>query len=439
MPSTHKTHLHSLLTTKESKYIINPEEANTYLDYVCSMGTYTPDLQRRQTKIMCSIGPSSRSVEIITKLLENGMDIARIMMGRGSLEYHAETIDIIRSSVKYYSNQYGRPNCLAIAVDLKGAEIRTGSLDPEHTEVELKVGSIVKVTTDKFYSDKCSDQVIYIDYDNLTKVITERRRILLDQGVIAIEVTKIYGHNLDCTVLVGGKLQNHLEVNIPGVSIDLPHLTERDKSDLDFSVQQEVDIIFASFVRTREGVQQIRNFMGEKGKRIIVISKVENQQGLDNFTDILSVSDGILVARGDIGVEIAMEKVFLAQKYQVSTCNQVGKPVVIASQLMDSMTKNSRPSRSEAADVANAVEDGADVLALSTETAVGLYPVECLATVASICVEAESTIWRKQVLLDMMNLDKGPLEANDALAMCAVQASVKCETSAIIVVTGVKR
>jgi len=386
----------------------------------------------RKTGIICTIGPKTNNPESLAALRAAGMNIMRMNFSHGSHEYHAGVIANLRKSFEVRKEG---PLC-AIALDTKGPEIRTGNMSKSGPdEVELQAGQSIIVTTDEAYKNECSAERIFVDYKNLPSVMAVGSLIYIDDGLISIKVTGIPdGQTVQGEVLNTGNISSHKGVNLPGTIVDLPSVSEQDKRDLRFGVEQGVDMIFASFIRKPEDVQAIRDVLGPKGQRIFIISKIENQEGLANFNRILDVSDGIMVARGDLGIEIPVKKVFLAQKMMIARCNVVGKPVICATQMLESMTVNPRPTRAEASDVANAVIDGSDCVMLSGETAKGKYPTECVRMMHEICFEAEATLHFRNFFGQIVGINKQK-HTNETLAAAAVQAAFEQEAAALIVLT----
>lgn len=337
----------------------------------------------KKTKMICTIGPASNNIEIIKGLILAGMNASRHNFSHGTHETHKKDMDTVKEARKVLNAP------VAIVLDTKGPEIRTGDFNKK--EIFLKEG--------KEFTIHCKEKIIgdeskcWISYENLYNDVKYGDKILIDDGLVGLKVESICDDKINCVVVNSGVVSNHKGVNVPGVSIKLPSMTEQDVKDLKFAVEQEVDVIAASFIRTDLDVINIRRTLDKfGGQKIMVFSKIENQQGVDNIDNIIKYSDGIMVARGDLGVEIPAEEVPLVQKMIIEKCNLQGKSVITATQMLDSMMRNPRPTRAEASDVANAIFDGTDCIMLSGETAGGKYPVEAAETMARIAEKTESAI-----------------------------------------------
>ena len=344
----------------------------------------------RKTKIVCTIGPASDSPEMLEKLIEAGMNVARLNFSHGSHEEHSVRIANIRDA----SNKLNKP--VGLLLDTKGPEIRTH--DMENGELHLVTGQVIDISMTQVLGN---EKVFSVSYEQLIEDVDQGNIILLDDGLIELRVlAKDLEKGLIHTIVENaGVLKNKKGVNVPGVSIKLPGITEKDAQDILFGIEQGVDFVAASFVRTAKDVLEIRELLEQNnGSHIQIIPKIENQEGVDNIDDIIEVSDGLMVARGDLGVEIPAEEVPLVQKSLIKKCNQVGKPVITATQMLDSMQRNPRPTRAEASDVANAIMDGTDAIMLSGETAAGIYPVESVATMNKIAERTENALDYRQIV-----------------------------------------
>jgi len=391
-----------------------------------TLDIYNDPVDYRKTSIVCTIGPKTNSVEKLKELTTAGMNIVRMNFSHGSHEYHGSVVNNARQAAKELDV------ILGIALDTKGPEIRTGTLKGDE-DIRLEVGQSLVVTVNPARSKDGDTETIYADYENLPKVMKKDDLIYIDDGLISLRVVEIGKDFVKTVVVNSGLLGSHKGVNLPNVDVDLPAVSEKDKRDLLFGVEQNVDMVFASFIRKASDVEEVRAVLGEKGKHIKIISKIENHEGVRNFDSILEVTDGVMVARGDLGIEIAPQKVFLAQKMMISKCNIAGKPVICATQMLESMTVNPRPTRAEVSDVANAVLDGSDCVMLSGETAKGAYPIEAVTMMANICREAETAL-PTQVYDSLRAATKNPSQM-ESVACSAVNAALESNAGAIVVLT----
>ncbi|GMR69943.1 pyruvate kinase [Aerococcus viridans] len=348
----------------------------------------------KNTKIVCTIGPASESVDTLVQLIESGMNVARLNFSHGDHDEHLARINNIREA----SEKTGRR--VAILLDTKGPEIRTNNMK-DHKPVTLVKGSEVRVSMTEVEGDETKFSITYTE---LINDVEKGSHILIDDGLIDLLVTDIDTANNEIVTEVQntGVIKDKKGVNVPGVSVQLPGITEKDANDIRFGLENDIDYIAASFVRKPGDVLEIREILEETGNESVqIIPKIENQEGVDNLDDILSVSDGLMVARGDLGVEIPAELVPVVQKEMIRKCNLAGKPVITATQMLDSMQSNPRPTRAEASDVANAIFDGTDAIMLSGETAAGDYPVEAVQTMNRIALVTEG---REEAKTDISSL-----------------------------------
>ncbi|WP_199615694.1 pyruvate kinase [Paenibacillus alkalitolerans] len=377
----------------------------------------------RKTKIVCTIGPSSESPDNIRKLIEAGMNVARLNFSHGDFEEHGGRI----ATIKKTREEMG--TTVAILLDTKGPEIRLGKLKEE--PIELQQGDSITLTTEEILGDK---NRVPVSYKQLPQDVHVGSTILVDDGLIGLRVNNIEGTEIHCSVINAGPIKSRKGVNVPGVRINLPGITEKDAADIRFGIEQGIDFIAASFVRKASDVMEIRAILEQhNATHIQIISKIENQEGVDNLAEILEVSDGLMVARGDLGVEIPAEEVPLVQKRMIEMCNRAGKPVITATQMLDSMQRNPRPSRAEASDVANAIFDGTDATMLSGETAAGKYPVESVLTMARIAERAEAALQYREIFLKQSNAQQ--ISVTEAISQAVANSALDLDAKAIITAT----
>ncbi|KGK87332.1 pyruvate kinase [Clostridium sp. HMP27] len=378
----------------------------------------------QKTKMVFTIGPASDNEKVLSELIKIGMNASRHNFSHGTHEEHKIRMEMVRSISKKYNKE------VAIILDTKGPEIRTGNF--EGGKLELKEGNKFTIYCgEEVLGDetKCS-----ISYDKLWEDVKPGNMILIDDGLVGLEVESTEENKIHCIVKNSGMVGNHKGVNVPGVCTSLPSLTERDKGDLKFGCEMNVDMVAASFIRRGSDVLAIRKVLEENGGGDIqIFSKIENHQGVENIDEIIRLSDGIMVARGDMGVEIPIEQVPLVQKMIIEKCNKAGKAVITATQMLDSMIRNPRPTRAEASDIANAIFDGTDAIMLSGETASGKYPVEAATTMSRIAQATESQLDYQAILNKRKELHV--LNVANAISVATCTAALELNASAIITAT----
>lgn len=383
----------------------------------------------RKTKIIGTIGPASESEEMLTKLMNAGLNVCRINFSHGGYEENAEKI----ATIKRCREKLNLP--IAMALDTKGPEIRTGKLESGDEKVTIEEGQEFTFVHDDVIGNNTKTTISFKD---LYKDVKPGSTILVDDGAIEFEVKEIKGQDIVCVAKNTGRLGSRKTMNIPGVFINLPALGAKDIDDITKGVKAGFDYIFASFVRRADDVKQIRKLLDDNGgQQIGIISKIESQEGIENLEDIIALSDGIMVARGDMGVEIPMEQVPIVQKHIIKRCNEVGKPVITATQMLESMQSSPRPTRAEVSDVANAVYDLTGCIMLSGECAMGKYPVECVEDMVKIskAIEGDTNYWKRFQTKGFVGAEDN-LKANIAYTSCVTAKDVKANAIVAYTHTG---
>ena len=384
----------------------------------------------RRTNIVGTIGPASESEEMLTKLISTGLNVTRINFSHGGYEENAVKIDTIKKVRKDLNKPIG------LMLDTKGPEIRTGKLESGDEKVVIEEGQTFTFLYDDVIGNNTKTS---IGYKNLYQDVMPGAKILVDDGAIEFEVVEIKDKDIICKAINTGRLGSRKTVNVPGLKLNLPALSQKDIDDITKGVKAGFDFIAASFVRRASDVQEIRKLLDDNGgKDVQIISKIESQEGIDNFEEILELSDGIMVARGDMGVEIPMEQVPVVQKHFIKRCNAVGKPVITATQMLESMTSNPRPTRAEVSDVANAVYDRTSCIMLSGECAMGKYPVECVDTMVKISKTIENSVnyWKRFITKGSYAEKSDNMEKSIAYATCAMAEHIDADAIATYTHTG---
>ena len=371
----------------------------------------------RKTKIICTIGPSTSSYEMLMSMYEAGMNVVRINMSHGSHDTHKKVIKSIKSINRKIKD------AIPILLDLQGPEIRTGTLQ---NDLQLKEGDIITVSVRPEDVERSS---FSIDYEDLINTVKEGEMITVDNGLINLEILKKDQGTMQCKVIHGGMLKSKRHVNLPGIRVNLPSITEKDKKDVLFGIEQEADFIALSFVREAIDVLQLKELLGSKANKIKIVSKIEDQQGIDNIEEIIDVSDAIMVARGDLGVEINLDELPNVQRTIVRKCHEKGKRVIVATHLLESMIEKPIPTRAEVTDVANAIYEEVDAVMLSGETAIGKYPIRCIEHIDKIAKTSEK--------LPGLNFSRNLIKNNDKqhIAATSVGHAEAINAKGIVVIT----
>ncbi|MGE5582789.1 MAG: pyruvate kinase [Bacillota bacterium] len=374
----------------------------------------------KKTKIICTIGPACSEPAVLEKMINAGMNIARLNFSHGSYEEHAGRIKMVRDAAA----KLGVP--VGVLADIQGPKIRIGRLreDP----LVLSAGQQIILTADPAKEE--TSGYIYVDYPTLSKDVRVGGTILLADGMLGLTVLSITGDQLECRVVNGGELTSKKGVSLPGISVNLPALMDKDRTDIEFMVKQQVDFIAVSFARKAEHLLEIRRLVNRLGGDQFLIAKIENEEGFRNSEEILQVCDGIMVARGDLGVEVPLEEVPLIQKTLIDICNQMGKPVITATEMLESMIKNPRPTRAEVTDIAHAILDGTDAIMLSAETAAGKYPVMAVEMMAKTARRIEDSLKYEEILA-RKRVGSFPSIA-DAISHATCQTALDMKAAAII-------
>lgn len=377
----------------------------------------------KKTKIICTIGPASSNPEVLEKMIKSGMNIARLNFSHGSYEEHAHRIKLVRQAAA----KCGKP--IGILADLQGPKIRIGKLPVE--PLVLNDGERIYLTIDQ--EQERIPGYVFVDYPTLIQDVTLGGKIFLADGMIELKIIRIGKTDLQCEVISGGELTSKKGVTLPGVSVRLPALMEKDRSDLEFLIKEQVDLIAISFARKAEHILEIRELINSLGGDQLLIAKIENEEGLKNSEAILQAADGIMVARGDLGVEVPPEDVPLIQKHLIEICNTAGKPVITATEMMESMIRNPRPTRAEITDVAHAIMDGTDAIMLSAETAVGKFPVAVVHVMSRVAERIEASL-KYEKILAKKRVGFYPTVA-DAISHATCQTAMDLKATAIITST----
>jgi pyruvate kinase len=382
---------------------------------------------KKKTKIVATIGPSTESEEQLTKLLKAGLNVIRMNFSHGDFAEHQGKVDNGRKA----SKKTGIP--VAFLQDLGGPKIRTGEFDTESGRVTIKKGKTFTLTTRAALKTKGDDTICYVNYAKLPKEVKVGHRIMLDDGKKQLLVKQIKGQDIICKVIAGGELKGRRGVNLPDTDVSISSLTPKDRADLKFGLKNKVDFIALSFVRRPSDIVELRKIIDKNKSHAGIIAKIETPQAVDNIDEIIELSDGIMVARGDLAIEVPAEEVPLIQKMIIEKCNMVGKPVITATQMLESMIDSPVPTRAEVSDVANAILDGTDAIMLSEETTLGDYPIEAVEVMTRVARHTENDYLHEQLLYSTERIDTGSV--GESIAAHAVRTAYDIDAKFIVSLT----
>ncbi|XP_062588826.1 pyruvate kinase-like [Saccostrea cucullata] len=408
-------------------------QSNTRLEQICNLEIDAPVAKARLTSIIGTIGLACDSVEVLRKMMMTGMTICRLNLAYRTHDYFKGVVKRIREA----QASLDIPIQVGIGIDITGTGIRVGALAKEvglGQELKMKKGDVMRFSIDEKYKDNGNESIMFFEAAEVFSQISTGSNVIIEDGPLLFTIKEKGEDYVDCEVEEPGELGSHMMWTIPNMEMREAELSEKDKADLQFALDNDLDMVFASWISCPEMVAEVRKFLGEKGKNMKILAKIETKTAVKRVDEILEVADGLYIARGNLGINISPEKVFLAQKMIIGKCNKAGKPVICATQMLGSMMMNPRPTRAEVADVANAILDGADCVMLSRETARGKHPLKSMQTMSAVCTQAEAAIFNEELFFDLKQR-LGKTGNTHTTAIAAVEASTKCHAKAIMVVT----
>lgn len=409
--------------------------ASSKLEHLIDLNDGVPETHGHGMSLMCSIGPSCSTVEILEEMIEAGMTMARINMSHSTHENCAQLINNIRKAARQHSTKVGYDVFIGIAMDTKGPEIRTGKMDVRGAEhLPVFEGASISLTILPEFAEKCSAEIVFVDYADIVNVVVPDDTIYMDDGYISLIVTEVSGDTVRCVVEEGEIIRTYMNLVIKGKEIDLPTIGEVDKTDIRFAVEQELDFVLVSFMKDETCLAEIRRLLGERGKKIKLVSKIENTLGLRNIDAIIEQSDGVMIMRSSIGLELDAVEVMMAQKSIAAKSRRAWKPVLAATQLLVSMINHDRPKRVELFDIGNTIMDGVDGLMFGMSTATGSYPVECVKTAQRVCKQSRALTWARSTLQDLRLNMICPSDNRSTTLILIMEAAIQSEATCILVI-----